>query len=269
MKAAVLIVRLVFGAWMLAHGVDHFFVDFLPAPAPAEPLAVQLLEAVTASRLLDVVMAMQLVGGALILAGVAVPAALYAMIPLNACAIYWAVVLEHEPVGAVLALAAFALNGLLMLAYVDAYGRLLRRRAPVAGEADGRTTFEAAYIDPRHRTARRAFIPALTALVAAGAFYFTAVPDIIGQWCILVLILPFAALHAGRLNDMGRPGWLALLPAALLLAAFWPRLFADNAALDAALTYAAAALAAAFALWGITGRSRAGAKESRAPAAAG
>ncbi len=137
MKHLVPAARLIFGAWMLASGINHFFVPFYPVPAGHEPLAVQLMTALVHSRLLDVVMAIQLVAGALILTGLLVPVALCVMMPISTCALFWAAILEREPLGALLALAAFALNGLLMLAYLDYYRGVLQRCALAVGEASG------------------------------------------------------------------------------------------------------------------------------------
>lgn len=127
--------RLVFGAWMLASGANYFFLGLWAMPTGHEPLAVQLMSAFANSGLLDIAMAIQLVTGALILAGVLVPVALCVVMPVSTCALYWALILEHQPLGAILALAAFILNGLLMLAYVDYYRGVLQRHAPSLGEA--------------------------------------------------------------------------------------------------------------------------------------
>ncbi len=120
---------------MLANGLNHFFITLYPEPVGHEPLAIQLMAALVHSRLMDVAMIIQLVTGALILAGVLIPLALCVVAPISTCAVYWSVVLDHQPLGAVLALAAFALNGLLMLAYVDDYKGVLQRRALSFGEA--------------------------------------------------------------------------------------------------------------------------------------
>jgi hypothetical protein len=137
MKQIILAARLIFGAWMLASGLNHFFVHLYPLPAGHEPLAVQLMTALVDSRLLDVAMAIQLVAGALILAGLLVPLGLCVVMPVSTCAAFWAVLLEHEPIGALLALVALGLNGLLMLAYLDYYRSMLERHALAAGEAEG------------------------------------------------------------------------------------------------------------------------------------
>ena len=135
MKHLVLAMRLIFGAWMVANGANHFFVSLYPEPTGHEPLAVQLMAALVHSGLLDVAMIIQLVTGALILTGFFVPVALCVVMPISTCALFWSAVLEHQPLGAALALAAFALNGLLMLAYVDYYKGVLQRHALMLGEA--------------------------------------------------------------------------------------------------------------------------------------
>jgi hypothetical protein len=135
MKQLVLVCRLIFGAWMLANGANHFFFSLWPMPTGHEPLAVLLMDALVHSRLFDVAMAIQLVTGALILTGFFVPLALCVVMPISTCALYWSAILDHQPLGALLALAAFALNGVLMLAYIDYYGGVLQRHAPTLGEA--------------------------------------------------------------------------------------------------------------------------------------
>ena len=135
MSPLVLAGRLLFGAWMVANGLNHFLVPLWPEPTGHEPLAIQLMDALVHSGLLDVAMAIQLVTGALILLGVFVPLALCVVMPISTCALYWAMGLDHRPLGALLALAAFALNGLLMLAWIDYYRGALQRRALALGEA--------------------------------------------------------------------------------------------------------------------------------------
>jgi uncharacterized membrane protein YphA (DoxX/SURF4 family) len=135
MKNLTLAARLLFGAWMFGSGANYLFFSAYPMPTGSEPLAVQLMAALVHSRLLDVAMLIQLVAGALIIAGVFVPMALCVLMPVSACAAFWAVILEHQPLGALLALLALALNGLLMLDYIDYYRGVLQRRALAIGEA--------------------------------------------------------------------------------------------------------------------------------------
>jgi uncharacterized membrane protein YphA (DoxX/SURF4 family) len=133
-KQLVLAGRIIFGAWMLIAGINHFFGPFYAEPTGTQPLAIQLMSGVVDSHLIDVVLGIQLVGGALILIGVLVPLALCVIMPTLVCAAYWAVILEHQPVGAIVAIVAVALNGLLCLAYIDYYKGVLQRRALAPGE---------------------------------------------------------------------------------------------------------------------------------------
>ena len=135
MKHLVLIGRVVFGAWMLVNGANHLFLHLYPDPVGHTPLAIQLMKALEDGWMLDVASVIQLVTGALILAGIIVPAALCVVMPISVCAAYWAVILEHQPLGALLALVAVGLNALLCLAYIDYYQDMLQRRVLTLGEA--------------------------------------------------------------------------------------------------------------------------------------
>ena len=134
MKHIVLVVRLLFGALMVLNSINFFFLALWPALTGHQPLAIQLMDALVHSRLLDVAMVLQLVAGALILAGVMIPAALSLLMPISTCALYWALVLDHQPMNAALALATFAVNGVLMLAYLRYYNGVLQRQAVAVGE---------------------------------------------------------------------------------------------------------------------------------------
>lgn len=138
MKQILVVARLMFGAWMLGSGLNFFFLDVYPLSSGHTPLAVQLMTALIDSRLLDVAMAIQMIAGALILAGLLVPFGLCTVMPVSVCAAFWAVLLEQEPLGAALALVAVGLNALLLLAYLDYFRDMLQRHALAAGEAESR-----------------------------------------------------------------------------------------------------------------------------------
>ena len=135
MKHLTLAARLIFGAWMLANGLNHFFLHLYAEPVGHTPLAIQLMTALKDGWMLDVAMVIELVTGALILVGVLVPLALCVVMPISVCAAFWAVILEHQPLGALLALVAVGLNALLCLAYIDDYQGMLQRRALAFGDA--------------------------------------------------------------------------------------------------------------------------------------
>ncbi len=271
MKALILIARLIFGAWMLASGINHFFYPLWTLSPGHEPLAIQLMAALSHSGLLGVAMAIQLVTGALILTGLFVPVALCVVMPISTCALFWSVILDHQPLGSVLAVAAFALNGLLMLAYIDYYRAALQRHALTVGEFSAeRKSFDFLYVNPNGRTARGAFVAALVTLLIVAGFYAFVVRGLTAHWCLLMLVFPGIVLHARRLHDMGHSAWLVLIPGVLTLAAFagWLRLFTFGAALNTALPLAALVVAAGFALWGCLGSGQAEANRFGTPAAA-
>ena len=260
MKSLVLPGRLVFGAFLLANGISHFFHPLWSLPAGSEPLAIQLMDAFVHSRLIDVAMAIELAAGALLLAGWLVPLALCAVMPVSTCALYWAVVLEHRPLGAVLAILVFALNGLLMLAHLDRYADVLQRRALTLGEAGGghAQAYESRFADFGGRLARDPWLAAVITLLAAVAFFLYLVKGRTAQWCVVVLLYPAFILHARRLHDMGRSaGWL-LMPALLLLAAcaIWLKYVSFGATPDRVVPQVALAVVVAFIVWcGIGKRS--------------
>ena len=134
-KNLVLAGQVIFGAWMLVSGVNHFFGPFYAEPTGHTALATQLMDALVHSQLIDVAYGIQLVTGALILIGVLAPLALCVVMPISVCAAYWAVILDHQPLGILLALVAVGLNALLMFAYIDYYKGVLQKRALAVGEA--------------------------------------------------------------------------------------------------------------------------------------
>jgi uncharacterized membrane protein YhaH (DUF805 family) len=266
-KQLVLVGRVIFGAWMLITGINYFFVSLYPLPTGHEPLAMQLMTGLAHSRLLDVVVAIQLVTGALILIGVFVPLALCVLMPISVCAAFWAV-LDHHPLELFLGLAAFALNGLLMLAYIDYYNGVLQRHALAVGEAaaDG-MNFDTLFVNPAGRTARGQFIGALITLLAVFGFYYFLVPGRNSQWVQLVLLFPAIVLHARRLHDMGRSAWPLLVPAALIVATAWLYLFVPESGAKGNVAMAALVVSAGFVIWGVIGKAQADANRFGQPAA--
>jgi uncharacterized membrane protein YhaH (DUF805 family) len=260
MKRMTLVTRLVFGAWMLANGVNHFFLSLWPIPTGQEPLAVQLMDAFVHSGLFSVAMAIELVAGALILAGVFVPVALCVLMPVSTCALFWSLILDQQPLGALVALIAFALNGLLMVAYIDYYSGARQKHALTLGETSSGTFYEILFVHANGRTSRAQFVPALVTFLAVVVFYAYLVKGRTAIFCLLVLLYPALILHARRLHDMGRSAWLLVVPAVLMLVAFsiWLKYASLGTRLDAVVPMAALAVSAGFALWGCLGRTRPG-----------
>src|SRR6185312_14333759 len=261
--------RLLFGAWMLVNGANHFFFSLWPMPTGQNPLAVELMGAFLHSHLLDGAMLIELVTGALILAGFFVPAALCVVMPVSTCALYWSI-LDHQPLSLLFGLAGFALNGLLMLAYLGYYRGALQRTALTLGESGRSMVWNTLFVDPNGRTSRGQFTAALIPLAFVVWSYAKSGPNMYAPWDLLVLVYPAVVLHARRLHDMGRTGWLLLAPAVLTVVAmgFWAHRISLGSQLDSAVPLAALVVFVGFALWGCLGRGQAEANSFGPPVAA-
>lgn len=269
MQQLVLVGRTVFGAWMLLGGLNYFFLSLWALPSSHQPLAAELLGAFTHAGLLNVAMLIQLITGALILTGVFAPAALCVVMPTSTCALYWAL-LEHQPLPLLLALGAFALNGLLMLAYFGYYKGALQSSALTLGESEQGTSWNTLFVHPKGRTSREPFIGAVLSLAVVVWFYSRSGPDQYALWGVLVLLFPAVVLHARRLHDMGHSGWLLLVPSLLTVVAMaiWDHAIDLGAQLNFAVPLAAAIVFVAFALWGCLAKGRAQANAFGPPAMA-
>ena len=269
MQQLVLVGRTIFGAWMFISGANYLFLSLWAVPTGHEPLATELMGAFVHSGLLTVAMLIQLVTGALLLAGVFVPAALCVVMPTSACALYWAL-LEHQPLPLLLALGAFALNGLLMLAYLRYYQGALQRSPLTLGESGQATTWDTLFVHAKGRTSREHFIGAVIPLAIVVGWYAQASPNVYPQWSLLVLLFPGTVLLARRLHDMGHSGWLLVVPAVLTVAAMmiWDHRLDWGAQLNVAVPLAALIVFVGLALWGCIGKGKTEANAFGPPAMA-
>lgn len=260
-KRLVQIARIVLGAWLVLYALNTLFLNVLPAATGTQPLAELLLTSLANSKLLHVALAVQLVAGVLLLANILVPLALCAQLMITVNALFVAVVLEQSPLGALLALVVFALNGLLMIAYLPWYRDILQRYSHAVGEKPGPTSYDALFVNNAGNTAREHYIPAMVLLLSAVAFYAYFVPGRSGQFSMLVLLYPLFTLLIRRFRDMGRHPWLLFVPVTLMLLAFDIRLdyfsFSEsvgNASFDESandlFTWFALIVTAAFVVWG-------------------
>jgi uncharacterized membrane protein YhaH (DUF805 family)/uncharacterized membrane protein YphA (DoxX/SURF4 family) len=270
MKQLALVARLIFGAWMLVNGANHFFFSFWPMPTGQEPLSMELMSALVSSQLLDVCMLIELVTGALILLGYFVPAALCTVMAVSTCALFWAI-LDHQALSLTLGFVAFALNGFLMLAYLPYYKGALERAPLTLGESDRRTSWNTLFVQPNGRTSRGHFLAALIPLGLAVLWYAYKGPTVdVAPWGVLVLLYPAVVLHVRRLHDMGLTGWLTIFPAVLTVVAMfiWANRISLGAQLDVAVPVAALVVFVGFALWGCIARGQAETNTFGAPVVA-
>lgn len=266
--------RLLLGAWLVLHAANTLFLNLWPPPAGTQPLAELLMTSLTNSNLLYVALAVQLVAGALLLANVMVPLALCAQMMITANALFWALFLEQSPLGALATLVVFALNGLLMLAYLPWYKDILARYSHAAGEEPGPANYDTLFVTNAGHTAKGDYIPSMVLLLAVIAFYDYHVPGRSGQFSMLVLLYPLFTLLIRRFRDMGQHPWLLFVPVMLMLLAFDIRLgyfsFSESVAggsfsesADGLFSWFALIVTAGFVVWGAAGNSKASAAAAR------
>jgi uncharacterized membrane protein YphA (DoxX/SURF4 family) len=126
-KYAVWFLRLVFGAWMVPAGLNHFYPLF-PQPMGFQPLSHELVVALINSHLFDIVKAVELIAGVCVLTGFYAPLALVVCMPVSFCVFYWDAPLEGG-YAAFFGEAALLCNCLLCLAYIKSYRSMFVLRA--------------------------------------------------------------------------------------------------------------------------------------------
>ena len=121
MKYAVWFLRLIFGAWMVPAGTEHF-IHIFPQPMGSQPLSEELIVALLNSHLFDMVKAVELIAGICVLTGFFTPLGLVLCMPVSFCVFYWDTPLEGWTSGAShFGEAVLLTNCLLCLAYIKNY----------------------------------------------------------------------------------------------------------------------------------------------------
>jgi uncharacterized membrane protein YphA (DoxX/SURF4 family) len=185
--------RLLLGVLLLAEAAIHFAGSWVPFPVANTPMALELLEGLHLSALMDVAMGLQVLAGLALLAGRFVPLALAAVMPVLVCALFWAVVLEGEPGWMALTALLVLLAALLMFAHLPAYAGMLQPRPLASGESEA-DRYERRYAWPVGQTAPAAFAIALVPLALVAAFYHFIVPSMLVFYCIVTLLYPLGVL---------------------------------------------------------------------------
>ena len=126
--------------------------------------------------------------------------------------------------------------------------------------------FDTLFANPKGRTGQKLFVPALLVLLLAMAVYGFYTRGRTGQWCLLVLLAPALVLHARRLHDMGKSAILLLVPVVLVAGGIYLRIARRGSQIEVAVTLAALASCALFALWGLIGKGQAEANKYGEPA---
>ena len=132
MKYPVWFLRLLFAAWMIPAGLNHF-VPIFPQPMGSQPLSQELIIALLDSHLFDLVKGVELLAGIFVLFGLFTPLALLICLPVSFGVFYWDAPLEGWGSGAALfGYATLLTNSLLCLAYYKSYQSMFTLRAEVA-----------------------------------------------------------------------------------------------------------------------------------------
>ncbi len=148
MKYAVWFLRLLFAAWMIPAGLNHF-APLFPQPMGSQPLSQELIAALIDSRLFDLVKGVELIAGICVLLGFYAPLALLVCMPVSFCVFYWDAPLEGWGSRAALfGYATLTVNVLLCLAYVRSYRAMFALRAEPRIFGGARTAAQAAEAGP-------------------------------------------------------------------------------------------------------------------------
>ncbi len=124
MRFAVWWVRLVYVAWMVPAGLNHF-VRLYPQPGGANPLSDGVFTALLDSGMFTLVKAVELAAGLMILFGFRVPLALVMVLPVSFTVWYWDTELQGWwSTSAVYGWAVLGCNVFLLYAYRDGYRTL-------------------------------------------------------------------------------------------------------------------------------------------------
>ncbi len=121
MQYAVWMVRLIYAAWMIPAGLNHFY-QLYPQPLGNEPLSIGVFTALLDSGLFTVVKAVELIAGLMLLFGFRVPLALVIVLPVSFTVWYWDTELQGWwTASAIYGWGVVSCNVLLILAYWDSY----------------------------------------------------------------------------------------------------------------------------------------------------
>jgi len=133
MRYAVWFVRLIFAAWMIPAGLNHF-VPIFPQPMGNTPLSHEMITALLDSGLFTLVKAVELFTGLCLLFGFYPRLALVVCMPVSFCVWYYDVPLEGWSSGAArYGWAVLGCNVLLALAYFEGYRAMFGVRAAPRG----------------------------------------------------------------------------------------------------------------------------------------
>ena len=121
MRYAVWFVRLIYAAWMIPAGLNHF-IRLYPQPIGNQPLSIAVFTALLDSGLFTLVKAVELLAGLAVLFGFRLPLMLLAVLPVSFTVWYWDTELQGWwTASAIYGWSVLGCNLLLCLAYRHRY----------------------------------------------------------------------------------------------------------------------------------------------------
>ncbi|MCB2066345.1 MAG: hypothetical protein KDE15_06860 [Erythrobacter sp.] len=130
MRLAVWWVRLVYAAWMVPAGLNHF-VPLYPQPTGSQALSVGVFTALLDSGMFTLVKAVELLAGLMVLLGWRVPLALVMVLPVSFTVWYWDTELQGWwTASAIYGWAVLSCNVFLLYAYRAQYRSMWDGYAP-------------------------------------------------------------------------------------------------------------------------------------------
>jgi uncharacterized membrane protein YphA (DoxX/SURF4 family) len=127
MRYAVWFIRLIYAAWMIPAGLNHF-IRLYPQPIGNQPLSTGTFLALLDSGMFTFVKAVELIAGLAVLFGFRLPMLLLMVLPVSFTVWYWDTELQGWWTGsAVYGWSVLSCNLLLCLAYWDSYRPMFAR----------------------------------------------------------------------------------------------------------------------------------------------
>jgi uncharacterized membrane protein len=121
MRYAVWFVRLIYAAWMIPAGLNHF-IQLYPQPIGNQPLSIEVFTALLDSGLFTLVKAVALLAGLAVLFGFRLPLMLLMVLPISFTVWYWDTELQGWwTASAIYGWSVLSCNVLLCLAYWPRY----------------------------------------------------------------------------------------------------------------------------------------------------
>lgn len=131
----VFVAQMFFGAWYLVHGLNYY-VEFFTQPPGAVTLSRQLIGALIATGLFDVVKIAEIAIGILLLTNRMVPFAVLAAVPINGIILWLNFFVNADAFGVVVGSVIILVQGLTLVAFFPYYKSMFVWKAEYASLAE-------------------------------------------------------------------------------------------------------------------------------------